>query len=301
MSIYVSRGKGDGFALVLMLIPYLVGIFGLVLVPAVLSIVFAFTDFNTLTPPQWTGLENIKRLFTDRLFAIALGNTLIYLLLAVSLRMLGALGLSLLMQWHGRSAAFGRSATFSPTLIPDVAYALVWLVAFNPQYGPLNLALGWVGLPTPAWVIEPAPAMLALLIMATWQLGEGFVVLLASLHEIPVGLMEASQLDGANAWQRFRHVTLPLLLPRLLLLTARDLIVSLQVNFVPTLLVTRGGPGYATLLLPLYTYQIAFDDLRFGYAAAVVWAMYLLTLIIIAGQSMLLRRQRYEGSFEVSV
>ncbi|MCB0113349.1 MAG: sugar ABC transporter permease, partial [Caldilineaceae bacterium] len=155
--------------------------------------------------------------------------------------------------------------------------------------------------PTPAWVIEPGPAMLALVIMATWQLGEGFVVLLASLHEIPVGLMEASALDGANAWQRFRHVTLPLLLPRLLLLTARDLIVNLQASFVPTLLVTRGGPGYATLLLPLYTYQLAFDDLRFGYAATVVWAMYAITLLVIVVQARLSRRLRYEGSFEAAV
>ncbi len=296
----MSGRKGEGRTLALMLFPYLAGLIGLIFAPALLSIVFAFTDFDALTPPQWIGLENVKRLFADRFFAIALGNTLIYLVLAVSLRMLGALGLSLLMQRSGRMASMSRGAAFSPTLIPDVAYALVWLVAFNPQYGPLNLALGWVGLPTPAWVIEPAPAMLALVIMATWQLGEGFVVLLASLHEIPVGLMEACQLDGANAWQRFRYVTLPLLLPRLLLLTARDLVISLQANFVPTLLVTRGGPGYATLLLPLYTYQIAFDDLHFGYAAAVVWAMYLITLLIIVGQSLLLRRRRYEGSFEVS-
>ena len=246
-------------------------------------------------------MGNVARLFADRLFGIALGNTLVYLVLAVSLRVVGALGLALLLQRSGRMAALTRSAVFSPTVIPDVAYALVWLVAFNPRYGPVNLLLGAVGLPTPAWVIEPGPAMLALVIMATWQLGEGFVVLLASLHEIPVGLMEASALDGANAWQRFRHVTLPLLLPRLLLLTARDLIVNLQASFVPTLLVTRGGPGYATLLLPLYTYQLAFDDLRFGYAATVVWAMYAITLLVIVVQARLSRRLRYEGSFEAAV
>ncbi|MBI1296286.1 ABC transporter permease subunit [bacterium] len=297
----MGNNKWHRSALTLMLLPYVVGLVGLILVPSALSIVLAFARFDALTAPTWIGSGNVERLFSDRLFGIALGNTLVYLVLAVLFRILGALGLALLLQRTGRMETWTRSAVFSPTVIPDVAYALVWLVAFNPRYGPVNLVLGLLGLPTPAWIVEPGAAMLALVIMATWQLGEGFVVLLASLNEIPAGLMEAGALDGASAWQRFRHITFPLLLPRLLLLTARDLIVNLQASFVPTLLVTRGGPGYATLLLPLYSYQLAFDDLRFGYAATVVWALYLITVLVIVVQSLLSRRLRYEGSFGPSL
>ncbi|MEM7539782.1 MAG: sugar ABC transporter permease [Chloroflexota bacterium] len=276
--------------LYIMLVPYIVGLIGLVLIPSLLSIGLAFTRYDALTAPEWVGFKNVLRLFSDRLFGIALANTLLYLALAVSLRMMGALCLALLLQGAGRVVNAVRSAVFTPTVIPDVAYALVWLVAFNPKWGPVNLFLGAFGLPTPAWVIEPWPALLALVIMATWQLGEGFIVLLASLKEIPTGLIEASLLDGANGRQRFWYVIFPLLLPRFLLLTARDVVVSLQANFVPSLLVTKGGPGYATLLLPLYTYQLAFDDLRFGYAATVVWAMYVITLFIIIVQYAVSRR-----------
>jgi multiple sugar transport system permease protein len=298
MSNRVINGRTrEQVGLYLMLLPYVVGLVGLVLLPGLLSVGLAFTRFDALSPATWVGLGNVERLFGDRLFGIALGNTLLYMLMAVTLRIVGALLLALLLQRSGRVAGAARSAVFAPTVIPDVAYALVWLVAFNPRYGPVNLLLGLIGLPTPAWVIEPWPALLALVIMAFWQLGEGFVILLASLQEIPSGLIEASALDGANGWRRFRHVILPLLLPRLLLLSARDLIVSLQANFVPSLLVTRGGPGYATLLLPLYTYQLAFDDLRLGYAATVAWAMYAITLLVIVAQYALSKRWRHEGSF----
>jgi multiple sugar transport system permease protein len=161
----------------------------------------------------------------------------------------------------------------------------------------VNLLLGWVGLPTPAWPIEPWPALWALVIMATWQLGEGFVVLLASARGVPDHLYEASAIDGANAWARYRYVTLPMVLPSLLLLTARDLILSLQANFVPSMVVTKGGPGYATLFIPLYTYWMAFDDLRFGYAAAVVWMLFAITLVVVIFQYWLGRRWQYEGEF----
>ncbi len=298
MSSHMFNGRTkERLGLYLMLLPYLVGLVGLVLLPGALSVGLAFTRFDALTPATWVGLSNVTRLFNDRLFGISLVNTLLYMLMAVTMRLVGALLLALLLQRSSRIAGMARAAVFAPTVIPDVAYAFVWLVAFNPRYGPVNLLLGLVGLPTPAWVIEPWPALLALVIMAVWQLGEGFVILLASLQEIPIGLLEASALDGANGWRRFRSVILPLILPRLLLLSARDLIVSLQANFVPSLLVTKGGPGYATLLLPLYTYQLAFDDLRIGYAATVAWAMYVITLLVVVAQFTLSRRWRHEGSY----
>ena len=121
--------------------------------------------------------------------------------------------------------------------------------------------------------------------------------LLASLSDVPESLYEAAAVDGAGASRQFWQITLPLLLPRLLLLSARDLIISLQANFVPSLVMTKGGPGYATLFLPLYSYVLAFEDLRFGYAAAVVWSMYLLTALILGLQFLLSRRWQHQEAF----
>jgi len=280
-----------------MLLPYLVGLTALVLVPSALALGLAFTRFDALTPPTWVGLANFVRMSNDRLFWLALSNTLLYLLLAVPLRIGGALLMALLFKPQRPGASLARAAIYLPAVIPDIAYALIWLISFNPLYGPVNLLLGTLHLPTPAWTVEPWPALWALVLMATWQLGESFVILLASARGIPEELYAASALDGANTWSHFRYITLPLLAPTLLLLTARDLIISLQANFVPSLIVTKGGPGNATLFIPLYTYWLAFDDLRFGYAAAVVWTLYLFTIVIVAGQALLVRRWQFLGEY----
>jgi multiple sugar transport system permease protein len=287
----------------LMLAPYLLGVMTLVIGPALLSLGLAFTDFDAIGEPTWLGLTNLLTLLNDRFFWMALGNTLFYVLGAVSLRLVGAFGLALLLHraYRRRKQAGRASPTqaliYLPSVIPDIAYALIWLVAFNPAFGPVNVLLGWLGLPTPAWLVEAWPARFALISIAVWQLGEGFIILLASLSDIPASLYEMAELDGASAWRRFWAITWPLLLPRLLLLSARDVIITLQANFVPSLVMTKGGPGYATLFLPLYTYQLAFEDLRFGYASAVVWTLYLLTGAIVAGQYWLTRRRRYDEAF----
>lgn len=184
----------------LMLTPYLIGLIGLVLVPALLSLGLAFTHYDALTPPEWAGLANLSHMVKDRFFWTALSNTLLYLGRAVLLRIGGALLLALLLQGRGRMLDLTRIIIYLPTIIPDVAYALIWLVALNPRFGPINLLLGAVNLPTPIWLAEPWPARLALVLMAAWQLGEGFVILLASLNDIPAHLHEAAAIDGARSF-----------------------------------------------------------------------------------------------------
>ncbi|MBN1888315.1 MAG: sugar ABC transporter permease [Thermoflexales bacterium] len=282
-------------ALYMMLLPYLLGLAGLVFIPALLSLGLAFTRYDALSPPVWSGWANLERMLGDRLFWIVLGNTAFYLAVAVPLRLVGALGLALL--FRSRPHGLAQAIVCLPTIIPDVAYAMIWLVALNPRFGPVNLLLNAVGLPGPAWLAEPWPARLALAGMAAWQLGEGFVILLASLGEFPPHLDEAAALDGAGDWARFRHVVLPLLLPRLFLLTARDLIVGLQASFTPSLILTRGGPGYTTLFVPLYSYILAFDDFQLGYASALVWVVYALTALGMGALFFVGRRWQHTGAF----
>lgn len=259
----------------LMLAPFLIGMVVLVALPALLTVALAFTDYDALSAPIWWGLQNFTEILAEDLFRIAVGNSLLFVALAVPLRLLGALVLALLLNRPWRGVGVCRVAVYLPTVIPDVAYALIWLWIFNPIYGPLNQLLMFLGLPAPAWLVDPRTALIAIVIMALFQIGEGFVVLLAGLQDIPRDYYHAAAVDGGGRWQIFRTITLPLLWPWLLLLTVRDLILSAQSTFTPALLMTGGGPYYATLFVPLLIYEEAFDRFRFGQASAMLLFMFL--------------------------
>lgn len=255
-------------ALGLLLAPYLVGTLVLVILPLMLTVPLAFTSYDGLSAPRWVGLQNFRDLLDLPLFGVAVRNSLIFALLLVPLRMLAALGLALLLA-RRPGAGLYRAAVYVPTVVPGVAYALIWLWILNPLYGPLNMLLGRLGLPGPAWLSDPATALPALVLAALFQLGESFVVLLTGLLSIPREYHQAAMIDGAGRLQRFRRITLPLLAPWLLLVTMREVIAATQNTFTPALLMTGGGPYYATLFLPQLIYETAFDRLRFGQGAAI--------------------------------
>jgi multiple sugar transport system permease protein len=278
--------------LLLMLAPSLVGMLVLVVVPAAGSLAVAFFDYSPLNPANfpWVGFGQFSLLSADPLFWTALGNSLIYTLGSVPLRLVGALGLALLLERRRRGIGFFRASAYMPTIIPDVAYALVWLWIFNPLYGPVNQILRSLHLPGQSWLIETGGARAVIITMAAWQVGEGLVIMLAALRDIPPDLHDATLVDGAGWWGRLRHLVLPLIAPTFLLLLFRDTIVSLQDNFAPALLVTKSGPHYATLFLPLKIYYDAFQNFRFGYGAAMIWVLYGVTALIVYVQYRSTRR-----------
>lgn len=257
-----------------MLAPFLIGIALLVLIPAGMSFGLAFTNYDGLAPPDWLGLANYRRIVADDLFQRAMLNSLVFLLLTVPLRTLITLGLALLLQRSRRGVGLYRAAVYLPSIVPGVAYALIWLWILNPVYGPLNLMLDMLGLPTVAWLVDPRTALPALALMALFQIGEGFVVLLAGLQHVPDDYYDSAALDGAGRVAMLRHVTLPLLMPWLVLVIIRDLIAGAQNTFTPALIMTGGGPYYATLFLPLLIYQTAFDRFRFGEGAAMTTLLF---------------------------
>jgi multiple sugar transport system permease protein len=267
----------------LFLIPYILGSLILIVLPALATTAVAFTDYNTMSTPTWNGLENFRSLIESPVVRISLRSSLIFLLTAVPLRLLAALLLALLLQQKRRFFGLHRAVVYLPTVIPEVAYALIWLWIFNPLYGPLNIILTWLGLPAPAWLVEPDTAVAAIIIMSLFQIGEGFVVLMAGLQTIPRSYYEAAKVDGASSWQSFWRITLPLILPWLLILSFRDLLVSLQNTFTPSFVMTYGGPYYATSFIPLLVYELAFDLFDFGMAAALLIIMYLLILLLVFG------------------
>ncbi len=267
----------------LLLLPYLLGTIVLVGVPALFTVGMAFTEFNGVARPQWSGLTNFQRLWASPVIRLSLRNSLIFILAAVPIRLLAALSLALLLQRRERLFGYYRAAIYLPTIIPEAAYALIWLWIFNPFYGPLNMVLAALGLPTSDWLGNANSAIMAIVLMACFQIGEGFIVLIAGLQNIPRALYEAATVDGASPWQAFWRITLPLLFPWLLLLTVRDIVMSLQNSFAPTYILTYGGPYYATTFVPLLVYEIAFDLFDFGLAAAVMVVTYLILGWLIVG------------------
>jgi multiple sugar transport system permease protein len=276
-----------------MLLPYLLGTLLLVALPALMSAGLAFTSYDALSPPVFVGFTNFRLLAADPVVTTAFANSLFFVALAVPLRILGALGLALLLRRPRRGIGGYRAAVYVPTVIPDVAYALIWLWIFNPLFGPVNLALSALGLPLPGWLADEGSARYPFVVMSLFQIGEGFVVLLAALRGLPREYFDAAAVDGAGRWAAFRYLTLPLLMPWLVLLTFRDVVLSFQYTFTPSLMMTGGGPYYATMFLPLLIYEEAFDRFRFGPGSALMLLLFLLSAVIIGGIYLLFRRRGF--------
>jgi multiple sugar transport system permease protein len=288
--------------LALMLAPYLLGIFALVVLPGLVTFALALTEYDLVRSPSFVGLDNFRELLHDDIFATALTNSLVFAGIGVPLRLAAALSLALLLHRRFVGAGGYRSVVVLPTVIPDIAYGLVWLWLFNPLYGPINLLLkvggdsptttAW-GVQPPQWLTHPNDARAAIILMSLFTIGEGFVVLLVTRQGLPTELFDLAALEDATAWSIFRRITLPLMAPVLLLLFARDTIFSLQATFVPALVVTEGGPPpYSTTYVPVFVYRNAFEYLRYGYASAATLAMFVLTALIVWLQWRIIRRWR---------
>ena len=282
--------------LALMLAPYLLGLAALVLVPAAITFGLALFEYDLIRSPEWIGFDNFRELAEDDVFRTSLRNSLMFILFAVPLRLLGALAFALLLHERFRGSSVYRTAAYLPTVVPDVAYALLWLWILNPLYGPLNLVLSSLGFTPPLWLTDPLHAQWAVILMSLFTIGEGFLVALATRQSLPRELYELASLESATPLYVFRRVTLPLMAPTLLLLLFRDTIFSFQANFVPALIIFDGGPPpYATTYLPLFVYTNAFEYLRYGYAAAATLVMFGVTAAIVYAQYLVVRRWR--GAF----
>ena len=267
-----------------LLAPFAGGTVLLIVLPALMTVALAFFEYDALSAPVWNGLDNFRDMFGDPVFSVAAWNSLVFVVAAVPLRMLGALVLALLLERRRTGTGAYRALVFLPTVVPDVAYALIWLWIFNPLYGPLNLVLAGFGITGAAWLVNPDTALGAIIFMSLFQIGEGFVLMLAALRQIPTEYYEAARIDGATPKSCFWHITLPLIAPWLLLLFARDVVITLQSSFTAAYLMTGGGPYYATFLMPVMIYEEAFDRFRFGLASAMMLSVFVaiaLTLFLV--------------------
>lgn len=275
------------------LAPYAVAVAVLIALPAALNIGYAFTDHTGLTrDPQFVGLANLRRLLSDDFFRDSLEASLFHVALSVPVRLLAAVGLGLLLAAPRPGGRWFRTAVYLPTVIPDVALAVLFLWLLNPLYGPLNQLLGLFGHPGFTWLAEPTTARVAVVLMLTFPIGEAFVVVLAARRMLDGRLYEAAALEGCGPFGQLRRLTLPLLAPVLVLLAVRDTILTLQVNFVPAYVLTDGRPANATRYLPVYIFDQAFEFSGFAYGALLTIVLMLISAAIIVVLLLSARRWR---------
>ncbi|MER7445212.1 carbohydrate ABC transporter permease [Micromonospora avicenniae] len=275
------------------LAPYAVAVGLLIAVPALLNLGYAFTDHTGLTrDPQFVGLSNVRRMLADGFLLDSVRASAIHLALAVPLRLLAAVGLGLLLAAPRPGGRWFRVAVYLPTVVPDVALAVLFLWVLNPLYGPLNQLLGLFGHSGFTWLSDPGTARVGVALMLMFPIGEGFLVVLAARRMLDGRLYEAAALEGCGTFGQLRRLTLPLLAPVLLLLAVRDTILTLQVNFVPAYVLTDGRPGNATLYLPVYIFDQAFEFSGFAYGALITSVLMVVTAIVITALLLVVRRWR---------
>lgn len=243
--------------------------------PMIWSLGAGFTKWDGVNPAVFNGLENFKELFADQVFATTLWNTVYYTLLQVPLSLAAGLGLALLVNQKLRFTGFFKAAVFAPVVTSTIAIAIVWKWVLAND-GLMNQALRWFGLPGPEWLVSDEWAMPAVVLVTVWQsMGYNMVVYLAGLQGVPQQLYEAARIDGANAWQQFWKVTLPMLSPVTFMLLIMSFINSFQV-FGLIFVMTGGGPGDSTNVLIYYLYQNAFQFFKMGYASAQALVLFLI-------------------------
>ncbi len=260
--------------------PWIVGFCVFMVYPVASSLYFSFCDYSVLERPVWIGAENFTELAHDSVFWTSLGNTLYYAVIALPLGMMLAIGVALLLNTKVRGMAVYRTIFFLPSIVPVVAMAILWLWILNGRYGVLNYSLTLLGLPAkslPAWLESKHWAMPALILMGLWGIGHAMVIYLAGLQDIPVHLYESAEIDGASWWQKTVHITLPMLSPTIYFNLIMGIIGTFQIFAAPYIM-TNGGPERATHFYTFYLYNLAFEDLRMGYACAMAWILFLIIL-----------------------
>nr|WP_314845499.1 sugar ABC transporter permease [uncultured Microbacterium sp.] len=273
------RESAVGYAF---LTPWLIGFFGLTAVPMIYSLYLSFTKYNIFQPPKWIGFDNYVRLFTnDPNFIQSSQITLIYVFIGTPITLAAALGVAMLLNYRDKGAGFFRSAFYAPSLIGgSVSVAIVWRAMFASE-GPVDSGLQVFGLNIGGWIGNPSLVLPMMILLAVWQFGSTMVIFLAGLKQIPKELYEAAEMDGANAFRRFRAVTIPMLSPVMFFNLLLGLIGAFQV-FASAYIISNGtgGPAGMTNFITVYLYKRGFSDGQMGYAAAIAWVLLVVVAII---------------------
>jgi multiple sugar transport system permease protein len=275
----------------LLVAPALAVLLALSIYPLLYSITVSLQQ-ETASGIVWT-FTHFKRLATDNFFRTAMVHTFVYAAAALTCEFLLGLGLALLLNQQIRGRGLFRASLLVPMMLPTVVVGIVWRLLLNPNFGAINGTLRQFGVNTESltWTASPRLAFLAVIAVDVWQWTPFvFLVLLAGLQAIPQEPYEAALIDGSSRWQTFRHVTLPLLKPAILIVLLLRTMDLLRV-FDQIFILTEGGPGFATEMISLYIYRTAFRFFDFGYAAAMSFVLLAVTNLVSVVYLKLLQRE----------
>jgi len=258
--------------------PFIFGVLVLWIGPMIYSLYLLVHKWNMLAPPQFIGLGHFERMLGDPLVNTSLYNTAYYTFIGVPLQLLVAFVLAIMLNQNLRGRGIYRTVYYLPSITPAVAFAVVWVQILNPEFGVLNEVLSWVGLGPINWLFDPVWAKPAFIIMTLWLTGFQMIIFLAGLQGVPQELQEAAEIDGANIWQRFLNVTIPIISPIIFFNMIIGIIGSFQV-FTSAFIMTDGSPQNSTLFMVLYLYRNAFELFKMGYAAALAWLLFLIIMV----------------------
>jgi multiple sugar transport system permease protein len=269
--------------------PWIIGFTVFIFYPMVSSLYFSFTHYDLLGAPIWVGLDNYVYMFTqDALFWTAIRNTLWFIAVAVPLQIAFAIATATLLTKPRRGIKVYRTMYFLPTIAPLVAASLAFLFLFNPSYGAVNRGLEAIGISRPpTWFYSPGSSKWALVFLALWGVGEAMIIFLAGLLDVPRQLYEAADIEGANAWQKFRHVTLPMITPVIFFSLVIGVIQAFQYFTQAYVASTTlggqrsslGAPQNSLLFYSIYLFQQGFNYFRMGYASALAWVLFVITML----------------------
>ena len=246
----------------------LLGLF--LVIPALLAIYYAFTDYYLLTPDkrQFVGLANFIEIFKDTIFLQSLKNIVVFVLCVIPVQVGAALGLALLINKQRRGNIFFKVAFFAPVVLSLVVISVLWLYLLNPSEGLINSLLVNIGFDAQPFLSSPKQAMYTIVFVSAWQ-GAGYqmLIFLAGLQNIPGTVYEAAKIDGVSKWQNFIYITMPLLKPTSILIMITTLIGAFKLIIQP-MVMTQGGPMNSTITPVYYIYQTGFSDRLIGYSSA---------------------------------
>ncbi|MFN2199876.1 MAG: carbohydrate ABC transporter permease [Caldilineaceae bacterium] len=266
--------------------PWLFGLLAFWIYPTIMSAYYSFTNFNGVQNPKWVGARNYVELFTNDPNFIkwpysAITNTLYFAAVSIPLAVLTAFGLALMLNAKIKGQVVYRTIYFLPTLVPEVALALVWVYMFTPGSGIVNVPWQLMDRRGPCWLTCPQMARETLVLLALWIIGQQVILYLAGLQDVPQDLYDAAAVDGANPWHRMLHVTVPIITPVIFFHLVTSIIGALQFFAIPFIMTGGNGfPGNSTMFYSIYMYKTGFQYFEFGVASAMAWMMFMATLVI---------------------
>jgi multiple sugar transport system permease protein len=282
--------------------PWIVGFLAFYLYPMLASLYFSFTHYDILQAPKWVGFSNYSFMFTqDPNFWTAVKNTVWMIVVSTPLQIAFAIGCAVVLTRPKRGLGVYRTIFFLPTMVPVVAATLGFAFLLNP-FGPINQVLKFLHVPQPLWFQDPQWSKPGLVVLGLWGIGNTMIIFLASLLDVPRQLYEAADIEGASAWQRFRHITLPMISPVIFFAVVTGVIYGFQ--YFTEAYVASGGadnlgqPQGSLLFYPIWLYQQGFQYFHMGYASAMAWVLF---FIIMVSTMVLIRSSRrwvfYQGGF----